>query len=108
MPKNRVAILAFTAVALFLGVLVAAGCGGGGPLKSSTTPVTAAAQFTALLPAAQKGAVRVGDAACGKCHSTDHTSWLATAHAKALVDCEACHGPGSAHAAAPSTANILN
>jgi hypothetical protein len=107
MPKNRVAMIAIVAAALFIGVLIAAGCGGGGPLKSQNTNVTAAAQFTQLLPAAQKSATRVGDAQCGKCHAADHTTWMATKHAAALVDCEACHGPGSAHAAAPSLTNIL-
>jgi hypothetical protein len=108
MPTNRVAMMALAAAALFLGVLVAAGCGGGGPLKSQNTTTASAAAFTQLLPTAQKSATRVGDAQCAKCHATDHTTWLATQHAKALVDCETCHGPGSVHIAAPTAANILS
>ncbi len=108
MSKKSVAVKGLLALALFLAVLVAAGCGGGGPLKSSNIPVTAVAQFTQLLPAVQRSATRVGDAKCAVCHTTDHTSWLATRHAAVKVDCESCHGPGSAHAASPTLLNILH
>ncbi len=108
MLKDSVAIKGLVAAVLFLGVIVAAGCGGGGPLKSQNIPVTAVAQFTQLLPTVQRSATRVGDAQCGKCHATDHTSWLATKHASVHVDCESCHGPGSAHASAPTLLNILH
>ncbi len=116
MPEKRVpsrvanrALMMGTVVALLLlCLLVVAGCGGGGPLKTTTTTSTAAAAFTQLLPVVQRTATRVGDANCTKCHAADHTTWMATKHAAALVDCESCHGPGSVHIKSPTAANILS
>jgi hypothetical protein len=50
---------------------------------------------------------------CGSCHATGYTTWAASAKPDALpgitgtwaeagVQCEACHGPGSLHAANPT------
>jgi len=99
-------VLAGVGVALFLGLLVAAGCGGGGPLTSSAA-LTPVSQFAQLLPAAQRTATRVGAAKCSSCHAADYNSWAQTQHSHAQVDCEACHGPGSIHAASPNLTNIL-
>jgi hypothetical protein len=92
---------------VFVGVLVAAGCGGGGPNTPPVSALSTAAQFAALLPTAQKPATRVGTAACKPCHAADCTSQALTRHAQVSVDCESCHGPGSVHAAKPAKTNIL-
>jgi formate-dependent nitrite reductase cytochrome c552 subunit len=105
MRKHGAILMGGVAATLFLGVLVIAGCGGGGPQTPQTVPVLA--QFRQLLPAAQKAATRVGAAKCGTCHQADYTAWGQTKHSQALVDCESCHGPGSVHAAAPALTNIL-
>src|SRR5579871_6876576 len=99
-------LLLGTSALLFLGLLVATGCGGGGPLVAVGSPPPVA-QFMQLLPAVQRTATLVGAAKCASCHATLHTGWLATAHAKAQVDCESCHGPGSVHVANPVATNIL-
>lgn len=92
-------------LALFLGLLAVAGCGGGGPVAGVATPPMT--QFMQLLPAVQRTATRVGAAKCASCHGGDYNAWTQTKHSQAQVDCEACHGPGSAHVAAPSLTNIL-
>lgn len=108
MRHKSVLMVSGVASALFLAMLVAAGCGGGGPLAATpVTTVTLVSQFTQLQPAVQKSATRVGAAACARCHAADNTSWALTRHAQVSVDCESCHGPGSVHSAAPSKTNIL-
>jgi predicted CXXCH cytochrome family protein len=53
------------------------------------------------------------NSSCAECHSTGLTKNLdfatgefATTWSSENVDCEACHGPGSLHAAAPATARL--
>jgi tetratricopeptide (TPR) repeat protein len=53
------------------------------------------------------------NSSCAECHSTGLTKNLdpatgafATTWSSDNVDCEACHGPGSLHAAAPTTARL--
>ncbi len=44
------------------------------------------------------GYTKVGSARCADCHGALYRSWEETPHAKAGVDCESCHGPGSGYA----------
>ena len=105
---------------LIAGAIALQSCGGeGGPIGSGgaggggNTGIAAA--FKALQPAAQQDATYVGTQKCAECHSSNalvadggiYEHWQGTAHANANVGCENCHGPGSAHAAGPSTDNIL-
>src|ERR1051326_9625868 len=85
--------------AVFLGLLAVAGCSGGGPL-STTGTLTPVNQFLQLLPAVQRAATLVGAAKCSACHTDNYTSWTKTKHSQVQVDCESCHGPGSAHVVA--------
>lgn len=49
--------------------------------------------------ATKPGLSRVGSDACEMCHEEQFASWAGTAHAsrKPPLDCESCHGPGSAY-----------
>ncbi|HEY3331676.1 MAG TPA: multiheme c-type cytochrome [Capsulimonadaceae bacterium] len=104
----------FYLLTTLLGVVTMAivGCGGGGgPITSggggTTTPTSPSAAFVALLPAGQAGATLVGKEKCATCHADNATHVAGTLHASKNVSCENCHGPGSAHAAAPAKTNIL-
>jgi len=82
------------------------GCGGdsSAPPKEEPTPVTNPTLIP-LLSDAQRTATYVGSAKCGQCHGARnggrgiHADWSETEHAKKGVECEKCHGPGSAHVA---------
>jgi hypothetical protein len=43
----------------------------------------------------------VGAEKCKPCHPTQYSSWAASKHAAAKVECETCHGPGSDYKAMP-------
>lgn len=36
---------------------------------------------------------------CGACHQEEYKAWSTSAHHKAAVHCESCHGPGQYYAA---------
>jgi hypothetical protein len=40
---------------------------------------------------------KIGADKCMMCHKPMFNSWKASKHAAAQVDCETCHGPGSAY-----------
>ena len=56
---------------------------------------------------ATSAAAYVGSSSCKLCHSAHYDAWHETRHARASFGCEACHGPGSAHVAAPSADTII-
>ena len=67
-------------------------------------------------PASTDDAAYVGDALCRSCHNLEASHWDKTIHARAFranprsalesKSCEACHGPGQAHVANPTSATI--
>lgn len=98
-------------VALVLALQSCAGVGGSAVDVGGGTSITK--EFLALLTDEQKASDYIGNDACSTptCHGAaadpvkDHFDL--TAHAAKGVTCEKCHGPGGAHAAAPSKTNIL-
>ena len=80
-----------------------------------TLPVFAAAEVPAAPPKAEEpkdGRFFVGQETCSTCHQQEASNWAHTVHAKVFnlhprdareeKNCEACHGPGSAHVEDPS------
>lgn len=113
-------LLATAALAPFaVAVLALQSCGGeGGPIGGGgggTGDTALVAQFKGLFTDSQKaGATYVGSESCGAtgCHGTRdgediYTTWHDTKHFGENVGCESCHGPGSAHVASQSDADIL-
>jgi DmsE family decaheme c-type cytochrome len=75
----------------------------------SLPPLQRVAQLAA--PAGAQPSSYVGQQTCVTCHTQENSNWAHTAHAKVfelnprnqleMQGCEACHGPGSAHAQNP-------
>lgn len=135
LSAKRWSLAILSVVSLGVGAFALWSCGGeGGPVG---TPGGGGggtnAAFLALLPSGQKGATYVGPEKCATCHNNagaikskskkghaitasltvkpfaggTYDEWHNTLHASKGVSCENCHGPGSIHAAAPATTNIL-
>jgi hypothetical protein len=89
--------------ALTAGLVVLAGCGGGGgpitPPETGPGP-SISAQFVELMPVEQRNVSYVGSDKCATstCHNDGyHQNWKDTRHAQVNVGCEQCHGPGALH-----------
>lgn len=63
------------------------------------TPAAVDAGGPIAVTATKPGLSRVGSDKCDMCHEVQFASWAKTAHAarKPPLDCEGCHGPGSAY-----------
>ena len=115
----------FACVPLAIGTMLLTSCGGvGGPNGSSNSGGSSSAtqNFLALMTTEQKSSKTIGAEACAaaSCHggvtsaahlasmttratpSGQYATWKLTLHAQKGVTCENCHGPGGAHAAAPT------
>lgn len=103
-------IAAAPIVALVMALQSCAGVGGPAVDTGGGGGTSVNQEFLALLSAEQQSATAVGNDTCASaaCHGdTIKNHWSGTKHAVNNVTCERCHGPGSAHAAAPTKTNIL-
>ena len=66
---------------------------------AAPTPAVVDVGGAIAVPATKSGLSRVGSEKCDMCHEVQFASWAKTAHAtrKPPLDCEGCHGPGSAY-----------
>ncbi len=113
--KKRWFFSLFASIPVIAAVLALQSCGGvGGSTSNAVTPGPATDQFILLLSDAQRKATSIPPEACNACHSGKggpdapiYQHWKDTKHSTKGVNCESCHGPGGAHKAKPSKANIL-
>ncbi|MCP4714345.1 MAG: hypothetical protein GY868_04435 [Deltaproteobacteria bacterium] len=61
---------------------------------------------TALFAVSEQTQDFIGAYACRECHAANHDAWQQTTH-NPIPECEACHGPGRAHADADTAEFIL-
>lgn len=112
--RSQWLITLFASASMIAAALALHGCGGvGGPQTDTGGLPSVTQQFLALLGVEQRSATNIGSEACADCHGGKnpddpiYAHWKDTVHAEKGVTCERCHGPGSAHQAAPSKENIL-
>jgi len=112
--RSRWLMTLFASIPIIAAALALQSCGGvGGPQTETGGLPSVTQQFLALLGVDQRSATYIGADACAGCHGGKnpddpiYAHWKDTVHAEKGVTCERCHGPGSAHQAAPSKENIL-
>lgn len=112
--RSRWLMTLFASIPIIAAALALQSCGGvGGPQTETGGLPSVTEQFLALLGVDQKSATYIGAEACADCHGGKNPDdpiykhWKDTTHAAKGVTCERCHGPGSAHKAAPAKTNIL-
>ncbi|MFZ4506109.1 MAG: multiheme c-type cytochrome [Fimbriimonas sp.] len=114
--KTKWLITLFAAVPLLAATLVLQSCAGvGGPRTETGGLPSVTEQFLALLSTSQRSATYIGSEACANpsCHGGRgpddpiYTHWKETTHASKGVTCERCHGPASAHQAAPTDKTLI-
>lgn len=112
--KSKWPLTLFAAIPFIAASLALQSCAGVGGASTDTGGLPSVTQaFLALLGPDQKAATNIGNEACSTpaCHggaaTPVHESFMLTKHNEKGVSCERCHGPGSAHQAAPSKDNIL-
>lgn len=52
-----------------------------------------------LVPGPIQREAYMGPEYCGACHQDTYKAWQSSAHAKASIHCESCHGPGQYYGA---------
>lgn len=112
--KNRWFITLFASIPVLAAVLALQSCGGvGGATLDNGGQGSVSGQFLALLSDEQRTATSIKPEECADCHGGRNVDdpiyahWKDTKHFSKGVTCESCHGPGSAHKANPTKANIL-
>ena len=68
-------------------------------VAETVTDAVAAVAAKIEVAATKEGLARIGDTKCKVCHKIQHASWAESSHAglDPVLDCESCHGPGSAY-----------